>query len=98
MQADTVAVSDPDGYLFRIYSINGVLIAALVSANCLAMENVKRGQRGEAVKEVQEMLISLGYLDGAADGAFGPGTEAAVGLSVRKTGLPGAEQALSDAA
>ena len=37
-----------------------------------------RGAKGEAVELLQEQLIDLGYLDGAADGSFGPATEAAL--------------------
>lgn len=55
-----------------------IVMAVLVSVNGLAMENIRRGQKGEAVREVQETLISRGYLDGSADGIFGPKTEAAV--------------------
>ena len=64
-----------------------ILMAVFMFVNCCAMENVKRGQKGEAVKEVQEMLIAQGYLDGAADGAFGPKTEAAVLAFQKDNGL-----------
>ena len=64
-----------------------VLMAAFLFVNGCAMENVRRGQRGEAVKEVQERLISLGYLEGPADGAFGPKTEAAVLAFQKDRGL-----------
>lgn len=37
-----------------------------------------RGERGDAVKAMQERLRDLGYYDGAIDGIFGHGTEAAV--------------------
>ena len=39
---------------------------------------LKKGSKGEKVKEVQEYLIELDYLDGSADGVFGSGTESAV--------------------
>lgn len=39
---------------------------------------LKKGSTGEAVKALQERLISLGYLSGAADGDFGPATAQAV--------------------
>ena len=64
-----------------------ILLAVFMSVSCFAMENVKRGQKGEAVKEVQEMLISQGYLEGAADGVFGPKTEAAVLAFQKEKGL-----------
>ena len=49
-----------------------------MSVNSFAMETIRRGSRGDDVKEIQEMLISLGYLEGGADGIFGPKTEKAV--------------------
>lgn len=63
------------------------LIALIIPIHCQAMENVQRGQRGEAVREVQEMLISLGYLADPADGVFGPRTEAAVLAFQKERGL-----------
>ena len=39
---------------------------------------LRRGDKGEAVKTLQEGLICYGVLTGSADGSFGPGTEAAV--------------------
>lgn len=64
-----------------------IVMAVLVSVNGLAMENIMRGQKGEAVREVQETLISRGYLDGSADGIFGPKTEAAVLAFQKDNGL-----------
>ncbi len=55
-----------------------ILAAILMPFNCLAFENMERGQRGEEVREVQDMLISLGYLNGPADGIFGIRTKNAV--------------------
>lgn len=40
--------------------------------------NLRQGDRGEAVSWLQQRLIDLGYLDGMADGDFGPKTAAAV--------------------
>ncbi len=39
---------------------------------------LKRGDRGDGVRELQIKLIALGYLSGSADGIFGSGTENAV--------------------
>lgn len=39
---------------------------------------LKKGDTGDAVKELQEALIKLGYLKGTADGVFGKKTEDAV--------------------
>lgn len=40
--------------------------------------NLNRGDSGTAVKQLQGALIQLKYLDGKADGVYGPKTEAAV--------------------
>ena len=53
-----------NGFTFEVYIPDGLPIA--------------RGSRGEVVMEVQECLIELGYLNGAADGIFGKNTEASV--------------------
>ena len=56
-----------------------VMIIFSMTVNCYAEETMKRGSRGDDVREVQKMLISLGYLEeGEADGIFGPKTEKAV--------------------
>ena len=39
---------------------------------------LKRGAKGEDVRALQSALNRLGYVCGAADGIFGPKTEAAV--------------------
>ena len=48
---------------------------------------LKRGVSGEDVRQVQEKLIQLGYLDDVADGAFGGNTEAAVIAFQEASGL-----------
>ena len=62
--------------------LNAAACAMLVvsmSANSYAADLVRRGNSGDDVREVQEMLISMGYLDpGEDDGKFGPKTEKAV--------------------
>ena len=55
-----------------------VLILMLIPIWSFAASDLKRGSRGEDVREAQEWLIELGYLDGNADGIFGKKTEAAV--------------------
>lgn len=53
------------------------LMALLLAAPC-AMAELSRGSRGEDVRQLQEMLIDVGFLDDAADGIFGKKTQAAV--------------------
>ncbi len=48
---------------------------------------LRRGDKGEAVKKLQEGLICYGVLTGSADGSFGPGTEAAVKAAQEAEGL-----------
>ena len=47
-------------------------------ANLTEWEPLARGAKGEAVELLQEQLIELGFLNGNADGSFGPKTEAAL--------------------
>lgn len=59
---------------------------------------LKRGTRGEGVREMQQWLIELGYLNDKADGVFGKKTEAAVkayqkSVNKKQTGTLTAEQA-----
>jgi len=48
---------------------------------------LKKGDSGEAVREMQQRLKDLGYYNGAVDGAFGGGTEEAVRLFQSQGGL-----------
>ena len=49
--------------------------------------SLKRGDRGNAVLELQKLLQQLGFLIGGADGEFGPGTERAVIAAQRSLNL-----------
>ena len=49
---------------------------------------LKRGDRGENVRQIQSRLISLGYLNDSADGIFGAKTEAALIAYQAAAGLP----------
>lgn len=53
-----------------------LLLLALLPVSSLA--DLKRGDRGEEVKALQQMLIDIGFLSDKADGVFGKKTEAAV--------------------
>lgn len=48
---------------------------------------MKQGSRGSNVKQLQQNLIGLGYLDGSADGSYGSKTKAAVKDFQRDFGL-----------
>lgn len=53
-------------------------IIASSSINCFAFDSIQKGTNSDSVKEVQQILIDLGYLNGTADGDFGGMTEEAV--------------------
>lgn len=57
-------------------------LGVLYSKGGIGQENknttLKKGDNSPAVKELQEKLISLGYLSGYADGKFGPATKLAL--------------------
>ena len=64
-----------------------VLMLALLIAPCAlandygALSNcdiLRRGNRGDGVRRLQQALIEKGYLTGSADGSYGPKTESAV--------------------
>ena len=66
-------------------------------------EPLERGSRGEEVEILQELLIRLGFLEGDADGSFGPETERALiifqtAVELEPTGIADAEtmEALTD--
>ncbi len=50
-------------------------------------DTLRSGMKSEAVKQMQEALISLGYLGGTPDGIFGTNTENAVKKFQRANGL-----------
>ena len=51
-------------------------------------EPLKKGDRGDGVKHVQELLMKTGYLSGQADGLYGEYTEYAVQIFQDHAGLP----------
>ncbi len=79
---------DPDGnYLLfdgeEFYSVTPSDLEQAVSIDesfpeLGVLETLSQGTRGETVVPLQEGLIDLGFLEGSADGDFGPGTSKAV--------------------
>ena len=53
------------------------LLAQLLAVPC-ALAELSRGSKGEDVRQLQSMLIDVGFLDDVADGIFGKKTQAAV--------------------
>lgn len=66
-----------------------LLLCALPLSSSLAYESttLRHGSRGEEVREIQQALITLGYLKGTADGVYGNNTENAVRKFQRKNKL-----------
>ena len=59
--------------------LSAILSVILILALCGgAAADLKRGSRGDEVKEMQQLMIELGVLNGAADGMFGKKTQTAV--------------------
>lgn len=71
--------------MIRIMAI--ILVMMLVTAPAMAFENHKRGDKGEAVKEMQTRLNELGYSVGNPDGIFGKKSEEAVKTFQKDKGL-----------
>ena len=46
----------------------------------------------ESIRDMQQRLVDLGFLKGGVDGAYGPGTSAAVGAFQKAAGLPSYRQ------
>lgn len=72
--------------------IISVLLALLTVLSLLPSVRVdaaamKQGSRGSNVKQLQQNLIGLGYLEGSADGSYGSKTKAAVKEFQRDFGL-----------
>ena len=55
---------------------------------CLKMDTLQSGSTGPDVTALQNALAAKGFDPGAADGVFGPGTEAQVKLFQASVGLP----------
>jgi cell wall-associated NlpC family hydrolase len=87
----TINGTSGDWYSVTYGSQNGYVIKNYVSAAPEATASgttlLRRGSTGDAVKQLQENLIFLGYLNGTADGIFGSMTDAAVKLYQQRNGL-----------
>lgn len=69
-------------------AVSFAVLVALVVSVCVTYADVKSGDQGQQVKEVQYVLISHGYVGvGPADGIFGPKTDAGVRKWQRVNGL-----------
>ena len=64
-----------------------ICLAPLSSLAAYQSTTLRHGMRGEEVAQIQQALITLGYLKGTADGVFGNNTENAVRKFQRKNKL-----------
>lgn len=72
----------------RLAALTAALVVGLQSAALAYREGtLYSGVRGEAVKQMQEALIALGYLGGTPDGIYGTHTELAVKKFQRANGM-----------
>ena len=74
----------------RFLALLAALFVSLVPLSSLAAyqsSTLRHGMSGDEVREVQQALISLGYLKGTADGVFGNKTENAVRKFQKKNKL-----------
>lgn len=66
-------------------------LAALYSDDAVAVtpadDTLEQGDTGDAVKQLQQRLIDMGYLKGTADGDYGSATKAAVKLFQKQAGM-----------
>lgn len=67
-----------------LFAVNITIIAIAQSVDA---ESYKKGSTGDMVVKIQTKLKNWGYYDGAVDGIFGSGTEAAVKHFQKKNGL-----------
>ena len=78
-------VKDPN--YGRLGPVTIAAIARAKSEQSLQTVALKRGDRGQAVKEVQTLLVRVGYQLPAVSGFFGPATEDAVRAFQKRTRL-----------
>ncbi len=85
LDVDGVAGYDTQVALYKSTAImdNGQMAGSQVTANT----TLQKGMTGAAVQELQERLITLGYLNGKADGIYGTDTAEAVYNFQKRSGL-----------
>lgn len=72
----------------KLYSLMAVTYGGDVAAGTTdALTTLRKGMSGDAVKAMQERLISLGFLTGVADGKYGTKTAEAVYAFQKANGL-----------
>lgn len=77
----------------KLYAMVGVGTPVMITAGHFGIFGTGRplvtpGWKGSMVFEIQQRLIRMGYLDGPADGAYGPNSERAIMRLQKDNGLP----------
>ena len=85
LSVDGVAGYDTQVLLYSATAIgsDGIMAGASVDVSV----TLRRGMTGEAVRALQQRLITLGYLSGTADGIYGTATAEAVYNFQKRNGL-----------
>lgn len=76
LKVDGVAGYDTQS---RMYSVSALTATGAIAGGTVdEFTTLRKGMSGEAVKQMQQRLIQLGYLSGTADGKYGTDTAEAV--------------------
>ena len=78
---------DPKPYLDKDYPVTTVTNKKEELTVNIEMTVLTKGSKGEQVKTLQRLLLSLGYDPNGVDGSFGPGTDNAVRAFQKAKGL-----------
>ncbi len=104
VKADGIFGSEEESAVKRFQKVNGLestgiadpdtlnAIYSTVAAKAPSYTTLRRGDKSDQVKNLQQQLIELGWLNGNADGDFGAKTEDAVkrfqeAIGLQKTGV-----------
>lgn len=87
LSADGIAGSQTLGALYAAEAIPNTPLTPVTPAPGAVTGSLKLGSTGNEVTALQQRLITLGYLSGAADGIFGPRTALALQAFQQKNSL-----------
>lgn len=85
LSVDGVAGYDTQSRMFSVSALTAA--GAMAGGTVDEFTSLRKGMTGDAVKQMQERLIKLGYLSGEADGVYGTDTAEAVYNFQKANGL-----------